>query len=203
MSFHYTVAVTGGIGCGKSSVIEILKKSSFETLDADKITHLILSENLDLKDKIKDQFGKQCLTSKGDVDREALGKIIFKREDQRNKLNSLIHPVVLKEIIDWRTYCENKGFMAAVEIPLLFECGWEGLSWNCIMSIEADLNIVKSRLLQRGLSADDIDLRLRAQWPVELKSELADISIQNNGTKEDLKKILQTWVKCLKKESAL
>ena len=101
------------------------------------------------------------------------------------------------------TYCENKDFITAVEIPLLFECGWEKLNWNCIMSIEADTNIVKSRLLQRGLSKDDIDLRLRAQWPVKLKSELADISIQNNGTKEDLKKTLQTWIKCLNKESAL
>ena len=54
-----------------------------------------------------------------------------------------------------------------------------------------------------NISKDDIDLRLRAQWPVKLKSELADISIQNNGTKEDLKKTLKTWFNCLNKESAL
>ena len=71
------------------------------------------------------------------------------------------------------------------------------------MSIEADTNVVKERLLQRGLSKDDIDLRLSAQWPVKLKSELADISIENNGTKEDLKKKLKTWIKFLNKESAL
>ena len=203
MSCYYAVAVTGGIGCGKSSVLEILKNASFEILDTDKIVHQILCENLDLKNKIIDEFGEQCLSIKGDINREALGKKIFKSEEKRNVLNSLIHPIVRKKTLDWMTYCENKDFITAVEIPLLFECGWEKLNWNCIMSIEADTNIVKSRLLQRGLSKDDIDLRLRAQWPVKLKSELADISIQNNGTKEDLKKTLQTWIKCLNKESAL
>ena len=203
MSCYYAVAVTGGIGCGKSSVLEILKNASFEILDTDKIVHQILCENLDLKNKIIDEFGEQCLSIKGDINREVLGKIIFNSEEKRNVLNSLIHPIVRKKTLDWMTYCENKDFITAVEIPLLFECGWEKLNWNCIMSIEADTKIVKSRLLQRGLSKDDIDLRLRAQWPVKLKSELADISIQNNGTKEDLKKILQTWIKCLNKESAL
>jgi len=203
VSCYYAVAVTGGIGCGKSSVLEILKNASFEILDTDKIVHQILCENLDLKKKIIDEFGKQCLSIKGDINREALGKKIFKSEEKRNVLNSLIHPIIRKKIVDWMTYCENKDFVTAVEIPLLFECGWEKLNWNCIMSIDADINIVKARLLQRGLSKDDIDLRLRAQWPVKLKSELADISIQNNGTKEDLKKTLKTWIKCLNKESAL
>ena len=159
MSCYYAVAVTGGIGCGKSSVLEILKNSSFEILDTDKIVHQILCENLDLKNKITDEFGEQCLSSKGDIDREALGKKIFKSEEKRNVLNSLIHPIVRKKILDWMTYCENKDFITAVEIPLLFECGWEKLNWNCIMSIDADINIVKARLLQRGLSKDDIDLR--------------------------------------------
>ncbi len=203
MNCYYAVAVTGGIGCGKSSVLEILKNASFQILDTDKIVHQILCENLDLKNKIKDEFGEQCLSIKGDINRESLGKIIFKSEEKRNVLNSLIHPIVRKKILDWMTYCENKELITAVEIPLLFECGWERLSWNCIMSIEADANIVKARLLQRGLSKDDIDLRLRAQWPVKLKSELADISIQNNGTKEDLKKTLKTWINSLNKESAL
>ena len=203
MSCYYAVAVTGGIGCGKSSVLEILKNASFEILDTDKIVHQILCENLDLKNKIIDEFGEQCLSIKGDINREALGKKIFKSEEKRNVLNSLIHPIVHKKILDWMTYCKNKDFITAVEIPLLFECGWEKLNWNCIMSIDADINIVKARLLQRGLSKDDIDLRLRAQWPVKLKSELADISIQNNGTKEDLKKKLKTWIKFLNKESAL
>jgi len=200
---YYAVAVTGGIGCGKSSVLEILKNASFEILDTDKITHQILSENLDLKNKIINKFGEQCLSSKGNVNRKALGKIIFKSEEKRNVLNSLIHPIVHKKILDWMTYCKNKNFITAVEIPLLFECGWESLSWNCIISIEADSNLVKSRLLQRGLSKDEIDLRLKAQWPAKLKSDLADISIQNNGTKEDLRKKIQTWIKCLNKESAL
>ena len=203
MSCYYAVAVTGGIGCGKSSVLEILKNASFEILDTDEIVHQILSENLDLQNKIIDEFGEQCLSSKGYINREALGKIIFESEKKRNLLNSLIHPIVRKKILDWMTYCENKDFITAVEIPLLFECGWEKLNWNCIMSIEADTNVVKERLLQRGLSKDDIDLRLRAQWPVKLKSELADISIQNNGTKEDLKKTLKTWINCLNKESVL
>ena len=203
MSCYYAVAVTGGIGCGKSSVLEILKNASFEILDTDKIVHQILCENLDLKNKIIDEFGEQCLSIKGDIDREALGKKIFKSEEKRNVLNSLIHPIIRKKILDWMTYCKNKDFITAVEIPLLFECGWEKLNWNCIMSIEADTNIIIARLLQRGLSKDDIELRLRAQWPVELKSELADISIQNNGTKEDLKKTLKTWINCLNKESVL
>ena len=160
MSGYYALAVTGGIGCGKSSVLEILKNASFEILDTDKIVHQILCENLDLKNKIIDEFGEQCLSIKGDINREVLGKKIFKSEEKRNVLNSLIHPIVRKKTLDWMTYCENKDFVTAVEIPLLFECGWEKLNWNCIMSIEADTNIVKSRLLQRGLSKNDIELSL-------------------------------------------
>ena len=203
MSCYYAVAVTGGIGCGKSSVLEILKNASFEILDTDEIVHKILRDNLDLQNKIIGEFGEQCLSSTGDINRDALGKIIFESEKKRNVLNSLIHPIIRKKILDWMTYCKNKDFITAVEIPLLFECGWDKLKWNCIMSIEADTNIIIARLLQRGLSKDDIELRLRAQWPVELKSELADISIQNNGTKEDLKKTLKTWINCLNKESVL
>ena len=203
MSCYYAVAVTGGIGCGKSSVLEILKNASFEILDTDEIVHKILRDNLDLQNKIIGEFGEHCLSSTGDINREALGKIIFESEKKRNVLNSLIHPIIRKKILDWMTYCKNKDFITAVEIPLLFECGWDKFKWNCIMSIEADTNIIIARLLQRGLSKDDIELRLRAQWPVELKSELADISIQNNGTKEDLKKTVKTWINCLKKESVL
>ena len=86
MSCYYAVAVTGGIGCGKSSVLEILKNASFEILDTDKIVHQILCENLDLKNKIIDEFGEQCLSIKIDINHEALGKKFLKVKKKNIKL---------------------------------------------------------------------------------------------------------------------
>ena len=200
MSRCFLLAVTGGIGCGKSRVLELLKEASFETLETDRLAHQLMAKREELHGEIVAAFGEKILLESGEINRFSLAEEVFEDEQKLERLNELIHPRVKAEMVRWMKRCSDAGGLAAVEVPLLFECGWQSMNWQCVMVVHAHEDVVKRRLQLRGWSEDQIQARMGAQWSQEEKCRLADVVIDNSGTEVNLKTNLVAWIKRMQEE---
>ena len=116
-SFKNAIALTGGIATGKSTVCNLLKLHGFLIIDADKIAHKLLDEN---SQKIEELFGKQYVEN-GKVLRKELGKIIFSNEENKLKLEALLHPLIFQEIEKEAKLFEEQNKPYIVDIPLFLK----------------------------------------------------------------------------------
>lgn len=179
-----TIVLTGGIACGKSLFAEYLREEGVLTLDADDVTHELEAPGGSAVPLIRENFGAGVIDESGAVNRKALAKIIFADEEARNKLNSILHPLVRKRLKDWvRTPGDA---VKVVVIPLLFECGWED-DWDVVICLAASEQTQMDRLVRtRGYSEWDAKLRIASQMQVSEKAARSQIVIQNDGNEEAL-----------------
>ncbi len=200
MSRCFLLAVTGGIGCGKSRVLELLQEASFETLETDRLVHQFMAKSEELHGEIVAEFGDKILLESGEINRSSLAEVVFADEQKRKRLNALMHPRVQTEMIRWMKYYSDAGVLAAIEVPLLFECGWQEMDWQCVMAVRAREDVVKRRLQLRGWSEGQIQARIGSQWSLEEKCRLADVVIDNSGTELNLKTNVVDWIKRMQEE---
>ncbi len=114
MSFKYAIALTGGIGTGKSSASALFSLNGFKVIDADKIAHSILKNN---GLAIANMFGQEYVID-GMVDRKSLGKLIFADQESRKKLEAFIHPKIFSAVEIESQKLENLRFPYLIDIPL-------------------------------------------------------------------------------------
>ena len=181
-------------------MLELLKEASFETLETDRLAHQLMAKREELHGEIVAAFGEKILLESGEINRFSLAEEVFEDEQKLERLNELIHPRVKVEMVRWMKRCSDAGGLAAVEVPLLFECGWQNMDWQCVMAVHAQEDVVKRRLQLRGWSEDQIQARMGAQWSVEEKCRLADVVIDNSGTEVNLKTNLAAWIKRMQEE---
>ncbi|MBF7065543.1 dephospho-CoA kinase [Aliarcobacter butzleri] len=177
--FKNAIALTGGISTGKSTVCNLLKLHGFLTIDADKIAHKLLDEN---SSKIEEMFGKEYVEN-GKVLRKELGKIIFSNEENKLKLEALLHPLIKEEIIKESKIYEEQNKPYFVDIPLFFEKMHYPISKSLVIYTPKELQ------MQRLMKRDNIDekeakLKISNQMDIEEKRKLANIVIDNS---KDLK----------------
>ncbi|HAJ56972.1 MAG TPA: dephospho-CoA kinase [Candidatus Omnitrophica bacterium] len=182
-----TLGLTGGIGTGKTTVCAMFRRLGALTLSSDSIVHEELKNNEALKKKITSFFGTDVL-GRGGIDRRLLAKKAFNDPRCLASLNRAVHPVVKKNILAWmaRNSKKNKGkdFVCVVEVPLLFETGFNGL-FDVTAVVAAAPAIQKKRVLRTGkLSSGDLERRARFQWPLDKKIAACDFVIDNNGTRK-------------------
>ena len=173
------VAMTGGIACGKSEVARIFREHHIDVLDADSVAHRLLRKGSPMMDAVVERFGADVLNGEGHVDRRRLGERIFASDAERLALNAIMHPVILTELREWSHSLREQGRDSVSVIPLLYEIGKEH-EWDVVICVTASSDCMMQRLLQRGLSRDEADQRIRAQMPVEEKMMRADYVIDNN-----------------------
>ena len=177
------VGLTGNIGCGKSSVLNIFDDNDWSCLSADLITHEILSSNKLVYSKIKEKFGLSVLNTDGSINRKRLSKIVFSNEHSLSWLESLLHPIVITNFVNFIK--ENKDLKICVEIPLLFEKRLEKY-FDYIVCISCSDKIVDNRLQKKGMSLADINLRRSQQFSLLQKEILANFVLENEGSIEFL-----------------
>lgn len=181
----FSVAITGGIACGKSLFSAHLKKFGVDLLDADDVVHALQASGGEAVEPIRAIFGNQMIAPDGSVDRVALGKRVFEDAEARKALNQVVHPLVREKIQNWLRQPGGSGVRVAV-IPLLFEVGWED-DWDMIICVVSDTQTQIDRLMRfRGLSAEQARQRLDSQMPVAEKAARADLTINNNAGEEAL-----------------
>jgi dephospho-CoA kinase len=185
------VALTGGIGAGKSLVAQYFSELGARVVDADQLSRIAIERGSAGFDEVVTRFGESILRN-GDIDRKALGEIIFKDKSAKADLEAIIHPRV-REL-----FFEVVNDLAAdeiliYEIPLLVETG-AASNFDQIITVEADLEIRKSRLLKRGMFSSEIESRLAAQASPSEREAVATHVIENSGDEDQLlRKVENLW----------
>lgn len=190
----YIVGLTGGIASGKSTVTKQLKKLNIPVVDADVIAREVVQPKSKGLNALVKTFGQDILTAKGELDRKALGEIVFNDEAKRNRLNSILHPLIRERILEVKAEYEAEGHPVIVlDIPLLFETDYEK---HCdeIMVLSVPREIQIDRLMKRDQSSKEEALsRINAQMPLAEKVAKADTVIDNSGTLEETNQQVITW----------
>lgn len=185
------VALTGGIGAGKSLVAQYFSELGARVVDADQLSRIAIERGSEGFDEVITRFGESILRN-GDIDRKALGEIIFQDKSAKADLEAIIHPRV-REL-----FLEVVNDLAAdeiliYEIPLLVETG-AASNFDQIITVEADLEIRKSRLLKRGMFSSEIESRLAAQASPSEREAVATHVIENSGDEDQLlRKVENLW----------
>ena len=190
--FTNAIALTGGISTGKSTVCNLLKLHGFLIVDADKIAHKILDLNAS---KIEELFGTKYVEN-GLVQRKELGKIIFSNEDNKLKLEALLHPLIKEEIIKESRVCEEQNKTYFIDIPLFFEKMHYPIVKSVVVYTPKELQI--ERLIKRdNITKDEALLKISNQMDIEKKKELSTYIIDNSKDLKHLQNEVEKLIKGL------
>lgn len=186
------VAIVGNIASGKSEFEKYLFNNDYVVFDTDVMTHDILVD----KPEVSEAFEEYDVFEHGRLSREKLGKLVFENEDLKEKLEDIVHPLILEDIENlFKTYKDEEYVF--VSVPLLFEVGWEQI-FDKIIFIKSDDDIRLKRLMERnGYTEEYAKKRMNSQLPQEEKIAKADIVVENNSTKEEFYKNIKTCLKNL------
>jgi len=183
------VALTGGIGTGKSTASKILNELGSFIFDADKEAKNILKNNETIQSELIAEFGTDIMSGDEKIDNNKLARIAFQDQDYQLKLNSIIHPYVFQQIDKNFDNALEKGThdIFVVDAALIYESGAD-THMDYVIVITALLKVRMERALQRErLTRDEILKRIDLQWPEDEKIALADFVIHNDGTEEELR----------------
>jgi dephospho-CoA kinase len=186
------IALTGGIGSGKSTVSAILKELGAEVLDSDNLAHEV-RDTAALKEMTA-AFGTEVLTPQGSIDRQKLAGIVFNDPQALVKLNRIIHPKLEAEINRKLKKLAEKGTDSVViEIPLIGEAVWPERA-DQVWVLKTPRELTLKRLEARGLSESEALARMANQTPPEQHIQRELIVIENDGTRQDLRaKVEKLW----------
>ena len=182
MPYHgkLLLGLTGNIACGKSTVLQRLGQLGAYTIDADAAIHTILKQDGPAYEPVVAEFGQPILQPDGEIDRRALGKIVFSDPQKLRRLEEIEHPIVRRYIDDLIKHAPTH--IVALDAIKLIEAGWADKCdtvWVVTCSRAQQLD----RLMQtRGYSREEADMRIDAQSPQQAKIDRADTVIDNSGT---------------------
>ena len=193
----FVVALTGGIGSGKSAAAKIFAELGVPVTDVDVISHELTAANQPLVNNIKANFGSDYITPEGALDRTAMRKLVFTDEVARAKLNTLLHPAIYDEaLLQLQTnqdyLCKGAPYQILV-VPLLFDSPRYLPHINSILAIDCDEKTQIERVKQRSkIPESEIINIIKAQTSRKKQLSLANEVIENNGNVEKLReKILE------------
>ena len=173
------IGLTGGIACGKSSVLEIFAKNGWEAISTDKLAGEILTSDEQVADLLIERWGKAVFDERGIVDKKQIAEIIFSTPHERSWLEEVLHPRIRTA---WMAEIETvENSLLVVEIPLLFE---NDLQSHFVQTIStfSTRKVQFERLRERGLSTKQANARIDAQLPGERKAEMADVVFLTSGS---------------------
>ena len=188
------VGVTGGIATGKSTVVKCVEEAGIPIIDADIVAREVVEPGMPGLEKIKTVFGPEVINPDGTLARKKLGKIIFADDNKRELLNRSLGPFIRKEILRQIEVMKAKADLVIVDIPLLYETGYESLL-DQVAVVYLPESIQLQRLMKRDhLTSIEAQQRINCQMPIEEKRKRADILFDNQGTIEEVKTQVQEWL---------
>ena len=181
MTRPVAVAITGGIGSGKSEALKAFARHGAATVSSDEIVHHLL-RHPDVRDKIVERVGNGVVGPDGEIDRTALATTVFNDRDALAFLEQLLHPLVAAEYLKWRddlARLPNPPGVCVTEVPLLYEVGGE-TRFDKVVVITAPTK------LRRARSEVVVDERDGRFLPEREKVSRADFAFSNTGTLDEL-----------------
>ena len=186
MTRPLAVAVTGGIGAGKSTALESFRRHGAATVSSDEIVHHLLATDSAVKTALVERLGEEILGEDGAPDRERIAFRVFRDPEALDFLEKLLHPLVSREYMAWREQLAklpNPPEVCVTEVPLLYEVGAQ-TRFDKVVVITAPTKVREAR---RGGWKDDREARL---VPDREKAKRADFTYVNTGTPDEL----DAWV---------
>lgn len=194
------VALTGGIGTGKSTVLRLLAARGIPTIDADVLARQVVASGTSGGDAVIARFGSGVLDAGGALDRRALAAIVFADPLARRDLEHIVHPAVYSAIGDWFDALPASTPWAVADIPLLFETG-RHVDFDRVVVVACQPDEQVRRVMARdGLTEPNARGRIDAQWPITEKVARADDVIWTTGSLADTERQVDEWVRGLKAE---
>jgi dephospho-CoA kinase len=193
------VALTGGIGAGKSTVAQNFAELGALVIDADQLARLAIERGSEGFAEVLLRFGDEIILN-GDIDRKKLAEIVFSDDAARRDLEKIIHPRVQAIFAEAVEDLEH-GDILVYEIPLLVETD-AAEKFDYIITVEADMELRKERLLKKGLYISQIEKRMAAQATQESREAIADYVIRNDGDEDSLlRQVENLWESVLLPQS--
>ncbi len=185
------VGLTGGIGCGKSTVSEIFKALNWTVFDADGFCRGVYSDaGSGVVDAFRNHWGAAVIDDNGGVNKSVVADIVFKDRVELKWLNAWFHPLVFNAMRQEVESCEDG--MLLCDVPLLYEAGWEN-DFDVVISVWADRDVQYKRLALRGWNPEEIECRIDNQLSSDEKLKRADLGIINKYSEKILyKQCLET-----------
>lgn len=183
------IGLTGGIGSGKSTVAQILKKYGAYIIDADTLARELLQKNEKVAKEIVNHFGVKILDSDGEIDRRSLAQIVFNNKEELKFLNNITHPEVEKKTLSILLRLKQEGFegIAVLDVPIPTEYFIK--TSDVIWVVDSDFDVRVQRIIQRsGFTIEEAEKRINSQMSQKEYLKIADVVIINNGTIEDIEK---------------
>ncbi len=177
------IAVTGGMGSGKSTVSRILANSfDADLINGDELCREQLCQGTEAMEQLEQLFGNRFIAADGSLNRTALRQSVFNDQYVKQSLESILHPIVRKQVFDLYQSQPEVNKNMVVEVPLLFEVGWQN-DFDCSVVVRVSEQISVKRVTARDRSsAADVRRVIATQMPIEEKVSLADYTIDNSGT---------------------
>ena len=177
------VGLSGGIACGKSTVLGFFREAGWQTVDSDAVVRELLATNSEVQAQLRLRWGETVFTE-GAVDHAAVAKRVFGNEGDLKWLEELLHPLVRESRLASIAQAPNANWL--VEIPLLFEKRLE-TRFDLTVCVVSPPDVAADRMVARAYTEEQIEQRRKQQMPLEEKMELADYLISNAGSLEFLK----------------
>ena len=177
------VAITGGVGSGKSTVARMFRDLGVPVLDADEAARLAVAVGTPAWQELRRWYGPEYFRADGELIRAKVAARVFADPEERRRLNALIHPQVAREMKARLSDLERQGTpLVLVEVPLLFEAGLEK-AYDKVIVVDVDESDQRQRLGDRDhRGASEIAGMLRAQLPLKDKVSRADFVVDNRGS---------------------
>ena len=190
----FVLGVTGGIASGKSTVVNVFRQCGFPIVDGDVIARKIVAKEQPAFARLEAVFGQKIVAADGSLDRQKLGAIVFADAQKRKLLNQTLAPFLRSEILQAIEVAKKQAPLVVVDIPLLYEGHYEK-EMDQVAVVYVSHKQQLERLMERNqLTKSQAQQRIDSQWPLTKKKELADLVFDNQGTVEQTKQQVYSWL---------
>lgn len=180
----WQLGLTGGMGCGKSTVAALFEEHGYRTILTDNIVRELLATHAPVRDALEQRWGRAVFHEDGQINRAALAERVFGDPEHLQWLETLLHPHVREH---WQNMLKSHSHENwIVEIPLLFEKSLEK-HFDKTICVTCSMQTIMARLEQKGFTPDQIKQRMARQLPLEEKEHRADFVLSNDGTLDFLR----------------
>jgi dephospho-CoA kinase len=197
------VGLTGGIASGKSTVAAMLVKKGAFHIDFDILAHEVEKPDMPAWRSIIDAFGPEIRNEDGTINRIKLGAIVFADQKKMAQLNAIVHPAVF---MAWRRQLEEiekekTDAIVLSDVPLLIEAGMKQMVDVVLLVYISPEEQLRRLIVRNGYTREDALSRLSAQMPIQDKLALADLIVNNEGSrKETQKQVVAVWRELIRRE---
>src|SRR5216684_5717069 len=188
------IGLTGSVGSGKSTVAEMMRELGAQVVDADEATHAVYEPGNPGFDAVVREFGDAYVDG-GHIDRSRLGELVFRDDDARRRLNSIVHPLVRDWMAQRTAEAAERGVEVVVQdVPLLFENGLERLFSSVVLVYVPEEVQIERLVSGRGFEIGRARAMIASQMPIENRRGLAHHVINNSDTREEtLSQVKAVW----------